>query len=174
MFKKKKNKAEKEKKNRKPFKDTKAFSIAKKLVPSLVETVADIVPGGQVVKGIIGAIRGTGEKLTGDEEAVLLEYMAECYELEVRDRESARDREIEMLKAGSQNYTQNILAFVGVLGFLAAIGVLFFGPELKGSQEKILLILIGSLSSIAVGIFNYYFGSSKGSKDKSNAMMKNL
>jgi len=162
-----------EQKERKKFKDTKAFAIAKKLVPSLVGTIADIIPGGAMIKGVISAIAGTGTKLSPEDEAILLQYMADCYELEVRDRESARAREVAMAKAGDKNWTQNILAFLGVLGFFGCISVLFL-LDLKPGTEKILMLLIGTLSSIATAIFSYYFGSSKGSKDKTKAMLEKL
>lgn len=168
-----------EKKERKPFRETKAFEIAKKYLPHVVEGLADIIPGGKMISGIIKTIKGddaAAAAITPAELATLHEYESEMYKLEVADRESARNRELEVVKAGGKNYTQNILAFTGVIGFFVCLFILIFGPPLDDTKRDALLILLGTMGSFATAIFAYYFGSSKSSADKNhtiNTMMSN-
>lgn len=95
----------------------------------------------------------------------------QVYEIEalgVKDRESARDREI---KTGDS--TNKILAIVYSLGYFALLGFACF----KGFPEvnrEILNALLGILSAAQLQIMNYYFGSSKSSNDKNDAMLAAL
>src|ERR1700752_4149360 len=84
--------------------------------------------------------------------------------LEVADRDSARKREIETTKAGSKNWTQNILAYAGVTGFFGIIGYLLSKGLGNMSAEESFIIgnLTGMAGAIAKDIYGYYFGSSKG------------
>lgn len=90
-------------------------------------------------------------------------------EIAFEDRSSARDREI---KAGD-SLTPRILSAVVVIGFFSVLAaVLHYGIE---QQNQVVLLLIGTLTAALTQVFNYYFGSSAGSKQKEQqiAKMKN-
>jgi len=85
--------------------------------------------------------------------------------LEQLNVDNARNREIELAKVGKRDYTTSILAFLIVLGFfgmLCAIWYLHINPDM----ERIADIMIGALGAQFAAVCNYYFGSSKGSRDK--------
>jgi hypothetical protein len=84
------------------------------------------------------------------------------------DRASARNRQIEVIKArnGKTDYTQEILAYAATLGFFGAGYMLFTQVIPVGASREALLVLMGTLSGTVKDIFGFYFGSSKGSRDK--------
>jgi len=84
-------------------------------------------------------------------------------ELEVEDRKSARDS----YSATKDNMVPG-LAFVVVGGFVATIaGVLFGNVKVDGALAG---ALVGYLTGAATQVLAFYFGSSKGSKTKDDAL----
>ncbi|MEE9316539.1 MAG: hypothetical protein V3U97_05460 [bacterium] len=81
-----------------------------------------------------------------------------------KDRDSARQREMAV-----KDKTPSILAYVYTAGYFFILGwILKMGiPE---STKEIIMVLMGILSTAEVGIIQYYFGSSAGSKQKSDAI----
>jgi hypothetical protein len=92
----------------------------------------------------------------------------EIYQMEeliVRDRMSARDREA---KTGDQTTRQ--LAICYTVGYFVLLMFAFF-VKFPEANTEILSALLGILSAAQIGIINYYFGSSKGSADKTDSLM---
>jgi hypothetical protein len=100
------------------------------------------------------------------------EFMLQMRELDIdlerisnEDRDSARNREIK-----TRDLTPKILA-----GFITAgyFGVLFYmlthGLPTTGGSEA-MLVMLGTLGTAWGGVVAYYFGSSAGSKEKTEAM----
>ena len=81
------------------------------------------------------------------------------------DRDSARSREVSL-----RDWTPRVLAGLITVGYF---GVLFwmlrFGLPNTGSSEA-LLVMLGALGTAWGGVVAYYFGSSAGSKEKTEAM----
>lgn len=63
-----------------------------------------------------------------------------------------------------------LAAFVILLSFLLFFVIIFVHVETE--SKDIIIYLLGVLSAIDTQIVGYYFGSSKGSKDKTDAMNK--
>ena len=103
-----------------------------------------------------------------------IEKMAEINlkyeESRVNDLASARMRETESLKAGTGNYTQNVLAIVGVVAFFFLVGYIVQSglPNMTKEEAFIVGNAVGAVLYIAKDIYGYYFGSSSGSKEKTN------
>lgn len=68
-----------------------------------------------------------------------------------------------------KNPVQAILAFAVVAGFFTVLGVLLFKPIPEGVKD-LLLTLFGSLTTVLVQIYQFYFGSSKGSQEKTEVL----
>lgn len=135
--------------------------------------------GGSLLSGAKGIIDDV-VKSKEDKEALyakfqqMLEQHGEMIQnLEVQDRDSARKREIETTKAGSRNFTQNILAYLGVIGFFGILGFLLSTGLGKMSAEESFIVgnLTGMAGAIAKDIYGYFFGSSKGEHDNQQQMM---
>lgn len=92
------------------------------------------------------------------------EQMVKMQELEVRDRETARTREAEIVKATGH--------FDWMMWGLAAsgIGMLFYALyQLVNSQienKELFTHFVGIIEGVVVSIYSYYFGSSLGSRIK--------
>ena len=91
------------------------------------------------------------------------------------DVASARNREAQVAVSDSAPYLNKIITPVLALGVLiATFGlfgfVLFDKGSIDPTRKDILIYVLGVLSAIATQIVAYYFGSSKRSSDKNQAI----
>lgn len=87
-------------------------------------------------------------------------------EIAASDRDSARKREIEI-----KDNTPKVLAYSVTLGFFGTLTALMTGQVTQVGHD-VLLVMIGSLGTAWTGIIAYYFGSSSGSKAKTELLAK--
>lgn len=87
------------------------------------------------------------------------------------DTQDARRSEIERVKAGGSNKFMYTLAGLVVFGFFGVVGMLFF-LEIPEASENVTYMLLGTLAAEFGSIMRYFFGSSKGSSDKTAMLMK--
>ena len=89
-------------------------------------------------------------------------------ELAVQDRQSARQLAME-----KGILAQVVLSVGYTIGYFSIMFVFVFGGA-DVAQEEIGMIntLVGALGAAQLSILNFWFGSSKGSKDKSEALIK--
>lgn len=150
---------------------------------SLVKTAAPTVAtaltgpaGGAVVSmiakqfGVENSVEAVTKHLQANPEAAIKLKELDLKELELQnaDRDSARKREMEVVKSDAHFITKNItslLAIGTVAGAMIMTGLVFF-VDFPDSQENIIIFVLGFLSSAATQVLSYYFGSSAGSKDK--------
>lgn len=86
-------------------------------------------------------------------------------ELEIRDRESARQRESSV-----RDNTNRVIAYMVIIAFLAVTGGVIFAEI---SVDQVLAgTLIGYISAKAEQVLSYYFGSTAGSKLKTELLLK--
>lgn len=132
--------------------------------------IKDLFSGGKLLDGARGII---DEVVTSKEEkaelAIKWEQMLKDHEQQIikaenEDRISARSREVEVVKSGTRNITQNLLAYIGVISFFGMTGyILSKGLGNMNTEESFIIgNLTGMAGAIAKDIFGYYFGSSKG------------
>jgi hypothetical protein len=86
------------------------------------------------------------------------------YETEVRDRESARSREVEMSKLGSNDFMFTLTGLIGLSVFCFIVYAIAF-LQIPDNNKEIWIHLIGISEGVVLSIFGYYFGS---------AMKKNI
>lgn len=152
------------------------LTLLKSVAPALATAVGGPLGGAAVsmiadklglddktVEGVTKALIADPDKLNK-----LKEMELEFAKLDAQDRDSARNREIEMAKSDVHFVTKNItsLLAIGILTGSLIIAMLVFFVDFPDSQENILIFVLGSLFSIATQVVSYYFGSSQGSKDK--------
>ena len=96
------------------------------------------------------------------------------FELEVQDRDSARKMQIAALEQDdifSKRFVLYLAAFWSISA-VAYIGFVTFG-HIPGENTRFADTILGFLLGTVVGtILNFFFGSSKSSKDKTDALVK--
>jgi hypothetical protein len=159
------------------------------LLGQIAPTIATALGGplaGVAVKTLSGALFGH-ENATSDEIATAMQsaspeqlaaikkidadFKVRMKELDIDleriaagDRDSARKMQIE-----TRDWTPKLLAFFITFGFFGAlVWILVFGIPKTGTE--VLLMMLGSLSTSWTGVVQFYYGSSAGSKQKTDAL----
>lgn len=103
-----------------------------------------------------------------EEELTKLALQSEIAHLQ--DRQSAREREVQITKAtGKKDYNLYVTAWAVLIGFFILTGVLMFYPLPEGSSQAVYM-LFGALAGGFGTVLQYFFGSSKGSNDKTKLL----
>lgn len=125
------------------------------------EKVVDMLQSSQMTGEQLSAIKSAELELKKHEQEQGFKFA----ELEFKDRDSARNREVQ-----SKDNTNRILAFVIISAFLAMVGATLMGWT---KAESVLAgTLIGYLSAKAEQVLAYYFGSTSGSQRKTDLLAK--
>lgn len=141
---------------KKPFKETK---VGKFLFNKLPNLAGDILPDGGVL-GVVKNLIDTDDSLPPEEREVLLK---ELYELEIADRDSARQREVEIKKAGGQDWMMFITGLVGLASFIFTIYAVVYVPSVV--ENDLFVHLMGMIEGVVISnIFAYYYGTSNDKK----------
>lgn len=85
------------------------------------------------------------------------------------DQQSARERDMEFLKAGKKNQRGDILAYGALGALILNIGFLFLIDVPKNSRD-LLLVTFGALVAIVKDVYGFEFGSSKDSQRNAQAV----
>ena len=140
----------------KPFKETK---VGKFLLQKLPNLAGDILPD----KGVLGIVKNlidTDDSLTPEERKTLLK---DLYQLEIADRDSARNREVEIKKTGGQDWMMLVTGLVGLLSFMFMIYAVVYIPSV--SENDLFVHLMGMIEGVVISnIFAYYYGTSSDKK----------
>jgi hypothetical protein len=96
-------------------------------------------------------------------------------ELHIGNTNSARDREVAIATSDKAPLINKIVTPVLALSILLLTFILFGivmfdNTPVESSRKDILIYILGVLSAISTQIVSYYFGSSQGSKEKSDQL----
>lgn len=176
---------------RKPFGETKFGKFAKKVgskIPEIAGDVIDIATSPNPIGTAIDMVKDKlkGEADGGNEQAALLlhelerdrmTWEKEMYEIEVEDRKSARN--MYMTKSGmadriaSQIINWNLPA-------IAALVVIEILTIIYMEDKTLIAIISSAVGGVTTALINerltviqFFFGSSKGSKDKQKVIEDN-
>ena len=128
-------------------------------------------PDGSEQELAEAAAKATPEQLLALKQAEN-EFAVKMRELDIdlerianEDRNSARHREIQ-----TRDWTPRVLAGLITSGYFGALFYMLVNglPQHGGSEA--MLVMLGTLGTAWGGIVAYYFGSSAGSKEKTEAM----
>ena len=90
-------------------------------------------------------------------------------EAEFADKDSARQREMAISTSEHSPWLNKIITSVlalGIVGLTFALFAVILFLEVTPANKDILIFLLGNLTTLVGLVCSYYFGSSVGSKDK--------
>jgi hypothetical protein len=155
--------------------------LLKNVAPGLATVVAGPL-GGMAVKaiadklGVADTVEAVTNAIQADPDAALklAEIDLKQFELESKDRDSARDREVGLAAAGGSKLAQLVMPILAV-GTVALtylfVGILLF-KVVPTEQQQLIIFALGFMTASAQQVLSYYFGSSKSSQDKTVALAK--
>ena len=157
--------------------------LLKHVAPMLATGVTGPL-GGMAVKaiaeklGVEDTVEAVTQAIQADPEAAqkLAEIDLKQFEAEVKDRDGARAMQIAALQQDdwfAKNFLYLFTAVWSVFAMTYFAFVTFGTVPASGVRmaDTILGVLIGT---VLTGFFNFFFGSSKSSKDKTEALMKGM
>jgi hypothetical protein len=157
--------------------------LLKNVAPGLATVVAGPL-GGMAVKaiadklGVSDTVEAVANAIQADPEAAmkLAEIDLKQFQLENEDRASARHMQEVALQQDSWLAKNFLYLFTAVWSVFAmaffAMASFYSIPE---SNTRIVDTIIGVLiGTVLTGFFNFFFGSSKGSKDKTDALVRGI
>lgn len=161
-----------------------ALSLASRFAPGIVRRLA-----GDTAGDVAERLLSIGRSITGVQSPEEVERaLAENVELEhefrrqaaaidlemerayLADRGDARDMRLELAKMGQTDWMMYGVGTVVVFGFVATVLTAFLVSDLTPEQRNLVFSLAGLLGAMSSQVVSYFFGSSRGSSQKT-AMM---
>lgn len=157
------------------------LGILKGVAPVLATAVAG--PAGGAAVGWIASklgiddatVDGVTQALTGNPEMTLKlkELDLEYAKLEIADRDSARKAYAAVATSENASKLDKLVIPVLALGVVGLafllIGILMF-VDTPDDQQQLVIFALGFITSAAGQVLSFYFGSSQGSKNKTEEM----
>mgnify|MGYP001215618633 CR=1 FL=1 len=144
-------------KEKKKFKDTKLANWLKSKAPDILRVVGDVAPDAGIL-GIVSRLIDTDPKLGPEDREQGHSHLKELYALEVSDRDSARQREVEVSKTRNFDLMFNLTGIIGLSSFAFIIYAIVY-LTIPESNKEVWIHLIGITEGIVLSIFGYFFGS---------------
>ena len=131
-------------------------------------TLGSLVTGAATIEDTIAAV--TAADVSPEDKIRAKELILEAYEAEVSDRIAARQREMAVAAAGGSDILFKTIGWAISAAFLvvvaAAVGLWEVAPE----QQRLFDMGFGAVIAQMTAVVSYYFGSSFGSKQKTQLM----
>jgi len=153
---------------KKKFGQTTVGKLLKGAVGLINPTLGSLIQGEMSVEQVVSSIKNSD--VPPEDKIKAQEMVLEAYQAEVEDRASARQREMAALSSGSEDILFKTvgwgitLCFVGVIA--GAIGLW----EIPEESQRLFDMAFGAVVAAFTQVIGYYFGSSVGSKQKTNLM----
>lgn len=159
-------------KDKKKFRDTTVGKFLTENAPDVLATISDTVDDYfPPVKIITTLLKGTAlppEKQAELEKALLTYEETERKDF-LADTADARQRQVEFLKAGGNDHLMYVAGYTALAAFGVMIYAVIWKPEAI-KDSALFHQLMGIIEGVALTIFTFYFGSSKGSADKTKML----
>jgi len=144
--------------DKKKFSETKVGKFLKDKAPNILNVVGDVLPSNGVL-GIVKNLISSSEELSPEDKQIAFDQLKEMYSLEIEDKVSARNREIEVAKMHKFDFLFYLTGIIG-LGVFCFIVYAIVYLTIPEANKEIWIHLIGISEGVVLSIFGYYFGSS--------------
>ena len=141
--------------------NSKLIDKVKLYAPQVLDVVGDVLPD----KGGLGIVKNIIQKDNTIEAAKKVELLEaykddlKAFEMEVQDRDSARNREVEIAKVKGVDWMMYATGIVGLLSFVSMVAAVIFIPSVQ--DNKLFVHLMGIIEGVVISnLFAYYFGTS--------------
>lgn len=127
-----------------------------------VEAVSEVLNSGRMTPDQISAI-----KLAEiDFQKFVMDNGLKLEEIAAKDRDSARVRDTAFVQANRWNFRADLLALLAVGGLIVCVWFVARDSDLPERAVNAIMFVAGVLASAVRDVYNFEFGSSRGSKDK--------
>lgn len=90
----------------------------------------------------------------------------ETFKEEVKDRESARERDSMFVRMGRHNWRADIMVALAALAVAWLVWMVWKQPDLNEYVKGIVTLVLGRFLGYLDNIYSFEFGTTRGSKDK--------
>lgn len=90
----------------------------------------------------------------------------EAFREEVKDRDSARDRDVEFIKRGVTNNRANFMFFLAVCMVALLVWIVWKDQSINEYVKGIFTLVLGRFLGYLDNIYSFEFGTTRGSKEK--------
>ena len=143
---------------KKKFKDTKLGGLLSKIAPKILNVAGDFLPDAGVLS-MVSKMIDADPDISPEDKKMLQNHQKELYNIEVADRDSARNREIEVSKTGKKDFMMTLTGVVGLMSFAFIIYAVVYVPTVTAND--LFVHLMGMVEGVVISnIFAYYYGTS--------------
>ena len=157
-------------KPRKKFGLTTVGKLLKASVGLINPTLGSLIQGDMSVEQVVSSIKNSDAP--AEDKIRAQEMVLEAYEAEVADRASARQREMAALASGSNDILFKTVGWGITLCFIGVIAGAVGLWEIPKESQRLFDMGFGAVVAAFTQVIGYYFGSSQGSKQKTELMKK--
>lgn len=90
----------------------------------------------------------------------------EAFREEVKDRDSARERDVEFIKRGVTNNRANFMFFLAVCMVALLVWIVWKDQSINEYVKGIFTLVLGRFLGYLDNIYSFEFGTTRGSKEK--------
>jgi hypothetical protein len=135
-----------------------------------VVNIAQTVAGVRTPEEALQALRANAE-LAQQFNLAVLAADKDLEQAHLADRQDARARDVEFIKAGRTNTRADVMVAGAVLGLIACLACLvLFRQGLPGEAVGIISTVAGIFGACLRDAFQFEFGSSRSSRDKDSVI----
>jgi len=159
---------------KKKFGETKIGSFLAKVAPDVLDTVGESFPPVKVLSSLFGRELMVTPEQQQQFDQLLADY--ELNELREHNANTADARDMQKVALGQDDkFSKRFLYWMAAGSLLFGFTYIFFitFTEIPESNQRFADTILGVvIATIITTIYNFFFGSSKGSKDKDNNIIK--
>ena len=155
-------------KPKKKFGQTTVGRLLKASVGLIYPALGSLIQGNMSIEQVISSIKDSDAPINDKIRAQ--ELILEAYESEVADRASARQREMAALATGSNDILFKTVGWGITLCFIGVVAGAIGLWQIPEESQRLFDMGFGAVVAAFTQVIGYYFGSSMGSKQKTNLM----